>query len=934
MAIAFEIGGARTVIPGVYDSFRVANSLPAPAPAGRSVYIIGEAEEGVPGEQLDVRLNFYTDFQAVRDFYKTGAIVDAARMLFSSQPSPVFSGAIQRLYVYKTNDSTRAERDLNGPSGYGSLLAARFGEEGNLIKTQVVDAQTETLPTKTFAYLPSSAAQNLSVVVSGVVTTPVALAANELASDLQPLLNAVTDLTATGGDARTDTITGDITITALDDTLTLTTTTTFGADIAVGDICYISAASGFAGGVSENTGSYMITAATTTAITMKQLNHDGVNAEAFDLTISPVLAATLDLLINAPITITHTGTTAVGGSASLEILEDGAAKQGAASMFRYSDFNDLLASSTSTIANITTSVPSAGSLRLDLDTGAWISTPKVGDLIFIGRDSLVAGATALNVGAMIVTAAGAQTLTAAHLSAGMTTEAVASQSLAGVNGTVEWAAGFVSTEIAAKRIDGAAERKVRMEASRESDGISLADNSIGGNVALEIGYFDVTATACKLTIDNKRILTITPTGGSLTPIVVNTRKYSSLQELVTFLNTRTGVSAKVSQPAYNSLSTAVLDMVTDVGCLDGQTEAAYSGKIKKDYTDWVRYFTDNFGLIAFKAGGLATLAGLPDAEAIAQFLDGADIGSTNSASIQAALDAGLKLEVRQVIPLFSRDANKDVLDGLTDAASTYSIDSIHAASKSHVSTASSKIFKKERFAMLSHYGSFADSQLKAQGLAFERCQMTFQLHNATDGEGVLRRFLPWIASCAIAAGRSQAILGTSMLRKPFLLSSAVHLGDVSLFSDSLIPDFDPEDRGQLTDAITAGLLVLNAVTGFGVRMESPDLTTRSRDNDPQAWVWERAAVLFTTDEVRQTVRTVLENFIGNRQSDTPTAVVRQAADDALGVFRTGTGNGSLIAGQITSFTRTGTQYNAEMQIRPVEAIEAVTVDVLATREIG
>jgi len=941
MSIAFTVSGVRTVIPGVYDSFFVADSLPAPAPAGRSVMIFGEAEEGVPGADLDLRLNFYTNLQDVKEFYKSGPIVDAARQLFSKQPANVFNGSIQRLYVYKTNNSTRAERDLEGPAGYGALLAARFGEEGNLIKTKVVDAQSETKPTKTFGYLPSPSARSFRVMANGQRNDALAVLADGVGSDFVTALTGLTGVTVTGGTNRT-VLSGapsvTLTLTASGDTLTLTKSAgvaTFDtASLAVGDIAYIPSGSTIAGGGDENVGAYRVMSVTASALVLSQLKSE-VNAVAFDLAGAPVLTvATIndELRANAPVTVSITGTTPTGTAASLELLEDAANKLGAGMMLDTSSFGDLLGNSTSTVANIAVTVPSAGKLTLTLDSGSWTTTPKVGDLIRIGRSSVVAGATLKNVGYMIVESAGAQTLTASHLFSGMTTEAVASVSLAGANDTVRHAASFVSTSVAARRLDSSAERKVRIEASRESDGASLGDNSVGGRTAFTIGYFQSAATACTLSISTQRVMTITPTGaGSV--LTVNTKKYKSLQELATFLNTQSGIECSVPA-AFKSVSPSVLDMVQNMDIMDGHAVHAFNGKIKRDYNDMLTFFNDNFGLLAFRAGSMSILSGLPDAEALPSFLSGATLGSTNSASIQAALDAALKVSVRQVVPLFSRDATKDINDELTDPNSSYDIESIHAACKSHVSTASSTLFRKERFAMLSFYGSFEDSKEKSREMSFERCQMTFQLHGATNADGEIQRFLPWMSACAIAAARSQAVLGTSMLRKPFLLSSAEHLGDVSVYSDSLTPDFDPEDQGQLTEAIEAGLLVLNPVAGFGIRCESADNTTRSRENDPQAWVWERGSVLFVCDEVRQTVRTTLENFIGSRQTDVSTAVVEQAIKNVLSTFLPGTGNGSLVAARVLKVEKVGVNYKCELQIQPVEALEAITVDVLATREIG
>jgi hypothetical protein len=939
MSMPFTINGARTVIPGVYDTFRVEGSLPAPVPAGRTVCIFGEATEGVPGTELDLRLNRYTSFEDVKDFYRSGPIVDAARQLFSNQPSPVFPGAIAALYVHKTNDSSRAEKTIAAPSGYGDLVAARYGELGNQIKSQILESQSETLPTKTFLYLPSPAARNLRVVVNGVTSAVLAMAADEVASDFVTDANAVAGLSATGGTVRTTNVASvDVDLTASGDVITITKTAgvgDFGTAAQVGDVLYIKEGSAIAGGSDENAGAYLIESWSATVITARQLKHIESSAEANVVAFDTVVGATVavgDLLANAPVVFACDGATPVGAGATLEILEDSADKLALGMWVRYADFANILADSTSTIAQISTSIPVAGKLTVTLDTGSWSTIPSVGDVIRIPRGSLIAGATNKNVGLFVVESANSQSVTMAHLFAGMTTEAVAAVALNASNDELQWATGFVSSSVDAKRIDSSAERKVKIRASRNSDGATLPEDLIGGNPCLEIGYYKAVATACTVSISSRRVMTISPTGTGLNDIVINLRKYATLQDLVDFLSTQDGVSAQIPDLRFRSLSTDVLDAVDSLGCLDGHADPAYDARIKKDYYDWGQFFEKNFSLLAFSEGNLVLKAGLPDAEATAGFLSGAELGSTSNAACQAALDAALKIDARIIIPLFSRNAHYDIEDALTDSGSSYTIDSINAAVKAHVSTASSTLFKRERFGMTSYDGSFEDSVNAVATLSYERCQMPFQRHNALNGAGELEKFQPWMAACSVAAGRSQSLLGTSMLRKPFLLSSAEHVGQLSMYTDTLAQDFDPEDRGQLEEAIASGLLVFRSVPGFGVRMESPDLSTRSRDNDPKAWVYERVNVLFTCDEVRQTVRSVLENWIGNRQSDTSLAVVRASAEDALGPFLVGTGNGSLEAGSVLDIEDLGNAYKARLSITPTEALEAIILDVLAERQ--
>lgn len=932
MTLPFLLNGIRTVIPGVYDTFRVAGSLPAPAPAGRSVLILGESEEGIPGDELDLRLNFFTDYQSVKDFYKSGPIVDAARQLFSAQPSPAFAGAIQRLYVWKTNQTTRATKTISSPSNFGSLAAVRYGEDGNFIKSQI-KASSESLPSKSFSYMPSPAAADLVLVVNGEktdITVPASAGSNMVAA-----LLAGAGRTISGGTVRTHIVapnTVDASLSASGDILTITKTAgagNFGTNAQLGDTVVIPEGTTLAGASDENAGAYLVTAWSATSISLRQIKRyesgAEANAVAFDTSAVTGIADT-DLEVYAPISITVTASAATGAGASLELLGDNGGLYGAGNLFRYSDFDDILDAANAAIGSISASVPAANQLLVSLSGASWSNVPSVGDIVRIERGSMLEGAGLENVGLHIVTASTGSSLSLTSLY-GLGTIAVASVALMGDTSPLKAADGWVSTSVVGLKTNSSAESQVWVEASKVTDGTAFPTTKVGGRIAFEMSCNLSGATACEVSIDANRVMTITPTGAG-SELEIRLNKYKSLAHLADYINTQTGYAARIPDNRMRSLPTSVLDMVSSVPIMTGNGAHAYNGRLKSDYYDWKSLFDANGSLITFVEGAMVLKAGLPAAESSAGFLSGAAIGASTDADFQNGLDQAMKIDVRMVVPLVSRDARYDVSDGLTDADSSYSIDSINAAVRSHVATASSSLMQRERFGLISYHGSFDDTIQKCSEMSYERLQMTFQQFRATDSAGSLQWFAPWMGACAIAAGRAQSSLGTSMLRKTFGVTAVRHLGNSSLYSDSLIQDFDPEDKPELAQAIEAGLLCFRAVSGSGVRLESPDLTTRSRNNDPEGWVWERANVLFTCDEVRQTVRSAMENFIGNRQSDTPLAVVRTAAQDALSVF---IGNGSLLNGSVLKIIRQGVGYKANIQITPTEALEFIGLEVEATR---
>jgi hypothetical protein len=487
----------------------------------------------------------------------------------------------------------------------------------------------------------------------------------------------------------------------------------------------------------------------------------------------------------------------------------------------------------------------------------------------------------------------------------------------------------VSTDVAARKLSSTAEKKAQLAASRSTDGATFPNTLIGGNVVLEIGYWQSGVTACTLSIDSLKTLTITPTGGG-SVISLKLGKYATIADLVDFLNTQTGVFAKATDSRFNVFNPKDLDQVTSVGILSGHALSAYNGSIKKDYYDWKDFLSKNTSLVAFKEGTMVLKVGLPAAEAQASFLSGGEVGSTSNASILAGLEQGLNIDVRIVLPLFSRDAQYDIDDGLTDENSSYTINSINENLKAHVATASSDIYGLFRFGYASFDGSFEDSQLAASGMGYERIKMGFMRHAATNSNGDSVPFLPWMEMASVAAGRVQSRLATSMLNKSFLLSSAYHIGQQSLFSDTLTQDFVPSNRPQKEAAIAAGLVVMEPITGTGIVMTSPDLTSRSKINDPQGWVWERENVLFACDSFRTDAKSVLRNYIGERTTDVSAAVIENAVNNLIQVYVTA---GTFSAGEVTEIKNLGNGYKVFVKILPAEAVEFLVLDVTAERSV-
>lgn len=941
MTISSIVGGQRVVVPGVYSVLSVENNLASVTPGARNILIIGEASKGAPGSLLNLSGVFFQDFESLKAFYGTGPLVDAAFNIFSNQASPAFSGQVGSVFCYKTNASTLASVVLGS---YGSVNAAEFGEDGNLISAQVQNAALEIKPSLTFQFLPGSGISNLSVALSGRDKESYALSGEVIPSAVQSALNGHAGLSATGGQyleifsagqqASPDDLTLSIGSNPSDVVITYAEPLAGSgyAAIQAGSIVYIPQNSVIAGGGNANVGAYLVTGKTASSISATKILSNVSGHElpdpvaAVEIDGDQSLVAEAELMAFSPITVNQEVPTADGVAATLEIFS-GNGDLGIASRIWTGSLQSPVSAPIAAVASISLTV-SGNSGTIAIQDGSLSVVPKAGDVVVIRSGSPIAGTDDCNVGHWIVQSAGSVAISLLKINfSDVAPETVASTALNGNTSPFQIQPAVVSTSVAAKILLSSAERQVRFAISRQSDGQVFPNTAVGGRVVLELSYLGTEAT---VTITKAGRLQTSVVGGSGVNLDIPLNKYATLGDLAAFINTKTGYAARVPSLQLASLNPrTVLDQVDAVGIASGHDVHAFAGRIKSDFSDVVQLFNNNFGLVAFSPNqALPNFAGLPVATNNPVFLDGGSTGGTSNLSILQALDAALKIEVTQIVPLFSRDANEDVLDGLTEPSSNYSIEAINAALRSHIATASTIEYRKERFGIASIHASFEDSILAASSLSYERIQMAFQMSRAVDAEGNSRWFAPWMTACMIAAGRVQAVLGTSMLRKSFNMTDIKHIGAQSIFSDSLVLDFDPDTK-QLDRAIEAGLLTLRAVTGFGVRLESPDLVTRSRQNDPKAWFYERASVQFVLDEVLKTTRTTLDGFIGNRFSDTSPSVIRKSLNDVLDLFIS---QGALRGYSIDRIQQVGTTYECTLSVRPVEAIEFITLNVLAQRD--
>jgi hypothetical protein len=367
---------------------------------------------------------------------------------------------------------------------------------------------------------------------------------------------------------------------------------------------------------------------------------------------------------------------------------------------------------------------------------------------------------------------------------------------------------------------------------------------VESQVAMTVAYAGTTAT---LTISGGN-LTTTVTGGAGSDLSIVLNQFTTMSDLAAFINSQEGYSAS-SVSSSNNLSPVKLDEVAAVGiATSGGFEA---GRIKRALHNFKVKVAES-AVLDFEA---TAMAGLPAEMMTSQFLAGGAKGSTTAADIANAIPSLEGIKVNFVIPLFSRDASEDIADGLTDSASTYTIDAINALVKSHVLAMSTPKMKRNRVAMLSKQASYSAVKAAAASLSNFRANMFFQKSSQVNSTGTVVEHQPWHTAC-IAAGMQSAGFNKSLTNK---------FANVISFKDP--SGFDSGNPGDVEDAIDAGLFFMQQETAGNKWVV--DQTTYGFDTN---FVYNSLQAVYMADVLAIQLSESLEKFaVGQSLADVTSA---------------------------------------------------------------
>lgn len=330
--------------------------------------------------------------------------------------------------------------------------------------------------------------------------------------------------------------------------------------------------------------------------------------------------------------------------------------------------------------------------------------------------------------------------------------------------------------------------------------------------------------------------------------------YSTLQELLNYINAQPGYTATAVTTNPYTFNPAQLDYVTAVNIKT--TYSAYAKLFR--VVEWV-----NANSALVKA---ARVSGGPTAplQTVGKvLLTGGARGTSANSNWQTAFNSLGSVRVNEVTPLIEQDLSALGL------GSTATFASVAAMTDAHVAYYSSTLGKSERQAYIGMKAT--KSQFLAQAAVLNSIHSCLTSHKVTvlNSQATLQQLPEWAFAVICAGTRAGADLGEPLTWK------YIRANDITQDAS-----WNPLDDGN--DLILGGCLLAEKVPSKGIRIMKGITTYTREDND----AYTEESVVMGWKNIAFELRTHLEDlFIGRKVSPSNITAVKQAASAKLSQLR-------------------------------------------------
>lgn len=388
----------------------------------------------------------------------------------------------------------------------------------------------------------------------------------------------------------------------------------------------------------------------------------------------------------------------------------------------------------------------------------------------------------------------------------------------------------------------------------------------------------------------------------------------TIKQLVDLINAQTGYSATLSDSSKAAIRSNELDSISATNILVATSLYRLQEEILEllNTSERIEAELDSTPRV-----------GLPINVSNA-FLSGGAKGASTNSSFSTGMSKSLAKDYSVLLPCISRDASEDIADGLTDAASSYTIAAVQAALASHLRLRGSVKNRKEAQGFSGFRKSTkADCYTASANIGSELVQMCIQDCLVSDVNAELTWKHPHVYAALLAGIRLGTEVGEPLTHKFLNVNGVGHVVD----PDTGLETGDFNETLDVDDAIDNGITFSEKISA-GHRIVV-DNTTYGVD---QSFVFNRGSVVEASQFVAKSLRETAELvFVGKKVSNGAASSIKSVLRSKLqelNVANIITASDDAPQGFVEEtfvVTVTGNTAEVQVEVKPVQGLDFIFI---------